>query len=131
MANAATNAAGRLMGDWNGSAGPEVDRTGVTLSVRLKVKIYGIWMVGYIGITVTSSRKPWARYTAIAESGPQSRRIAHWDCHSDCARMYRRWEWLWSFRAEVPQASSATLTGLGHTATGSGFGYSERTYRQW
>src|SRR5271155_6114165 len=62
MANAATNAAGRLMGDWNGSAGPEVDRTGVTLSVRLKVKIYGIWMVGYIGITVTSTRKPWARY---------------------------------------------------------------------
>src|SRR5271154_536361 len=39
------------------------DRTGVTLSVRLKVKIYRIWMVGYIGITVTSPRKPWARYT--------------------------------------------------------------------
>src|SRR5271170_3882798 len=49
--------------EWNGSAGPEVDRTGVTLSVRLKVKIYGIWIVGYIGITVTSPRKPWARYT--------------------------------------------------------------------
>src|SRR5271170_4420501 len=55
--------------NWNGSAGPEVDRTGVTLSVRLKVKIYGIWMVGYIGITVTSPRKPWARYTRL-QSGP-------------------------------------------------------------
>jgi hypothetical protein len=27
--------------------------------VGLKVKIYGIWMVGYIGITVTSPREPW------------------------------------------------------------------------
>src|SRR5277367_1740609 len=51
-----------ILRKWNGSAGPEVDRTGVTLSVRLKVKIYGIWMVGYIGITVTSLRKPWACY---------------------------------------------------------------------
>jgi len=42
-----------------GSAGPEVDRTGVTLSVGLKVKIYRIRMVGYIGITVTSPREPW------------------------------------------------------------------------
>jgi len=29
-----------------GSAGPEVDRTGVTLSAGLKVKTYGIWVVG-------------------------------------------------------------------------------------
>ena len=44
---------------WNGLSRTRSDRTGVTLSVGLKVKIYGIWMVGYIGITVTSPREPW------------------------------------------------------------------------